>query len=124
MNANPELTAKQAHWLRHLESCRKSGRSMREYAAKHDLPLPQLYTWRSRLRQMGALPADVAEIDVEQKRTRGSKVRFRAIRLIDQAEPTASGVRIRFANGVVVELDGSGSRSVDTSLLSFLASMP
>lgn len=118
-----DLTAKQSYWLKHLESWRKSGRTMREYAAKHDLPLPYLYTWQSRLRQMGALVEDADVIPT--KRTRRREVTFRAVRVIDpsDAAPTAA-LRIRFANGVVVELDGSGSRSPDTSLLSFLALLP
>jgi len=50
-----DLTPKQQHWLSHIVSCRESGQSVREYARRHRLSSPQLDTWTSRLRALGAL---------------------------------------------------------------------
>ena len=50
------LTAKQEYWRKHLEACRRSGTTTAAYAAHHGLDCRQLYTWRNRLTQLGALP--------------------------------------------------------------------
>jgi hypothetical protein len=120
-----ELTAKQRHWLHHIESSRASRQSIPEYARKHKLSAPQLYTWTSRLRQLGVLDGNGGSI----ARSRRSRPRvhshpiadFSPVRLVEEREPSV-GMRIRFANGVILEL--GGTIVPDSELLTTLASLP
>lgn len=121
-----ELTAKQRQWLGHLESCRENGQSIPEYAKTHKLSAPQLYTWTSRLRQLGVLDGGPGTAAVPRRSRSRSQVQseavahFSPVRLVETREP-AVGMRIRFANGVILETGGVAVP--DPELLSTLASL-
>ena len=53
--AEPKLTRKQREWLRHLRACHRSGSRVKDYAAKHGIPVQSLYQATKRLRQRGVL---------------------------------------------------------------------
>ena len=120
-----DLTATQRRWLSHLQSCRTGSHSIPEYARRHQLSAPQLYTWRSRLRRLGALDG-VAEArgrpERSRERTRSHPVpQFSPVRLVELSEAKGVGMRIRFANGIILELDGTTVPAPD--LLTALASL-
>jgi hypothetical protein len=114
------LTAKQEHWRRHLEACRQGGGTIAEYAARHHLSPAQLYTWRGRLKQLGVRTAGPSAL----KRAHNPPPRasFSAVRLVDHSGPSTGELRIRFANGVVLEIADSSAWRPDSNLLSLLAS--
>ena len=121
MKSDRSLTSKQREWLARIQSCRRSGQSVAAYAREHRLSAPHFYTWATRLRALGALaeqaPAPVA------KPTHGgqpSRVAFSPVRLLESSE-SRTGLRIRFANGVILE--ASGGVELDRNLLSTLASL-
>ena len=119
-----DLTPKQQHWLSHIVSCRESGQSVREYARKHRLSGPQLYTWTSRLRALGALDWKASPRPRRPRREaeRKSLPSFSAVRVVADSQRSPREMRIVFANGVVLELGGPGAPEPD--LLRLLASLP
>ena len=121
MKSNPRLTSKQREWLARVQSCRRSGQSVAAYARDNRLSAPHLYTWTSRLRALGAL-AEEAPASLSKSVRRGEPFRlgFSPVRLIETSEPRTE-LRIRFANGVILET--SGGVDLDRNLLSTLASL-
>ena len=87
--AKSQLSAKQQLWLSHLQSCEASGISMKAYALEHDLNLQTLYYWRKQLKRLGLIEGN-------------SSSRF--VKAVCEKERTASGVHIRFANGVTIDV--------------------
>ena len=126
------LTAKQRYWLEHVRACAESGEVPAKYAASHDLGVRQFYSWRARLGKMGLLGEAVSPRRSGRKRGAGEvgrrsakaspKLGFTAVRV---SSPGPEGaLRIRFRNGILLEL-GSSFRGVpDAQLLSLLAALP
>ena len=113
------LTPTQQRWLSHVRRCHASADSVAEYARKQRISAPQLYTWISRLRRLGALDGE----DPQRRRTRRSRKsepQFSPVRIVSEERSTP--LRIRFANGIVLELAGPGVP--DAELLTTLASLP
>ncbi len=121
MKSNPSLTSKQREWLARIQSCRRSGQTVAAYAREHRLSAPHLYSWTSRLRALGALAGDVPASQSKPARPVGPpKVAFSPVRLLETPEPRTE-LRIRFANGVTLEV--SGGCELDRNLLATLASL-
>ena len=99
------LTAKQHHWLAHLEACQSAGLSMKTYAEKHGLQLQQLYYWKKYLRQLGVL-------EVEQKAA--------FVKAVCRQEPLSEKqVSIKLANGICIEVPCDFDAAVMVDLLCF-----
>lgn len=113
------LTPTQQRWLSHVQRCRGGAGSVAEYARKQRISAPQLYTWISRLRRLGALDDQVPPRRTA-RRSRPSEPQFSPVRIV--GEGCSAPMRIRFANGIVLELAGPGAP--DGELLSTLASLP
>jgi len=123
------LTRKQTVWLEHLRAWEASGEAGTSYAAAHGFRPQQLYRWRSRFEAMGLL-----ERQAEDRRkgsclpSRGGghpAAGFIAARLASSEERGGgTGIRIRFRNGVMLEMDLSCAGAVGTELLTHLATLP
>lgn len=121
MKSSPSLTSKQREWLARIRSCRRSGQTVAAYAREHHLSTPQFYTWIARLRALGVLGEEVpGPLPKSERPDSAPKVEFSPVRLIETPEPRR-GLRIRFANGVILEL--SGGVALDRDLLATLASL-
>ncbi|MBK8230608.1 MAG: hypothetical protein IPK72_08505 [Candidatus Eisenbacteria bacterium] len=127
------LTAKQEHWRKHLEACRRGGTTTADYAARHGLDLQQLYTWRSRLNRLGVLAFSAAgraparRPSPQRSRSGPSQPpapRFSAVQLLDASGPSRCELRIRFANGVTVEIENPSTWMPQVDFFSDLASLP
>ncbi|MEZ5491990.1 MAG: hypothetical protein R3F50_17015 [Gammaproteobacteria bacterium] len=51
------ITERQQHWLDHLNSAAANGSSIVEYAKLRELKAKDLYAWKTRLINLGHLPA-------------------------------------------------------------------
>ncbi len=123
----------QRGWLRHIEAICRSAQPISEYARDHDLEPQRLYTWATRFRRLGILAvkeqAEGPAPKMKAGRPRASHppkrvedaVRFSPVELVSSPAPPA-GMRIRFRNGITLDVDGSNSP--DEVTLSFLASLP
>ena len=107
----PPLTEIQRYWLNHLKRCAQRKQSMAEYAMAHNLKITKLYYWSKRLRALGLLPVQ------------SSSVTFTPVKLIPPVKPMPS-LRVRFANGAVIEFDGAVQGAVLKELLSMLSRLP
>lgn len=97
-----KLTARQSDWLDKLTACKKSGKSMKAFAASERLNLQDLYSWKKALVKKGVLP-------------RSRSPQFQQVEIIDIV--TECECRILLPNGVAVVLSvGVG----DMSLLNIL----
>lgn len=127
-----DLTPKQREWLARIQENRRTGLTVSEYAEAHDLSPHQLYTWTTRLRRLGVLDSDTSGASSRKGRRRAkpqrkatvdaTSPRFSPVQIVPETTPVPlAGLRIRFANGVVVETDGTGC--LDASTLTLLASL-
>lgn len=127
-----DLTKKQREWLGHIQAIRRSGQSVSAYANRHSLLPHQLYTWTTRLRRLGVLEAKERPGRSHSKRRSRSQaspspkrttepVHFTPVELVSSPEPSV-GMRIRLANGVILELEGS--IVPEEATLRMLASLP
>ena len=132
-NDSRQLTTKQAYWLKHLREYEASGQPLGTYAASHEFQPQHLYTWRSRLRALGVLQAPerarrkrAAKKPVLMRRqSRPAELGFIAARVAtDNNPPLTTGIRIRFPNGVTLEVGSSVQAMPDARLLSLLAALP
>ncbi len=134
MRTSPkDLSENQRGWLRHIKASRRSGQSISEYARDHDLEPQHLYTWTTRFRRLGILDAKEQAENPAPKMKAGRRrasqppervedtVRFSPVELVSSPARPA-GMRIRFRNGITLDVDGS--ISPDEATLSFLASLP
>ena len=51
------ITERQQYWLDHLNHATANGNSLIEYARLHELKAKDLYAWKTRLINLGHLPA-------------------------------------------------------------------
>jgi hypothetical protein len=51
------ITARQQYWLDHLNSAAANGSSLVAYAKTHEIKAKDLYAWKTRLIDLGHLPA-------------------------------------------------------------------
>ena len=123
---------RQRRWLDHLVACGRSGRPLSEYASEHGLDLQQLYNWKTVLKRRGLLPGG-ASTAVRARRTVHGRsrdpgkapVRFTAVRVaVGGSDLPSPLLRVRFANGIILETTGTGSATLGHDLLSFLAGLP
>jgi len=54
----PALTQRQQFWLKHIQACEASGKSMAEYAASKGIVVRAMYSGRKALIKKGVLPAE------------------------------------------------------------------
>lgn len=123
------LTRKQTTWLEHVRAWEASGEAGTKYAAAHGFRPQQLYRWRSRFAAMGLFEWQGEGC----RRGGGSPFRearhpaagFIAARLTSSEEHGGgAGIRIRFRNGVMLEVDASCAAMVGTELFTQLATLP
>ena len=93
--AEPKLTRKQREWLRHLRACHRSGSLVKDYAAKHGIPVQSLYQAAKRLRQRGVLEPS--------GRRRSKPQGFVKVAVGAGRPELRSAWRIRLASGTVFE---------------------
>ena len=55
-HSTPQPTAKQRHWLEHLQRCEQLGLSLAHYAEQYHVDKKALYRWRFHLAQRHLLP--------------------------------------------------------------------
>ncbi len=85
----PRLSEKQQLWLSHLHECEASGTSMKLYAAEHDLNLQTLYYWKKQFKKLGLISGNTPS---------------RFVKAVCEKERAATGIHIRFANGVTIDV--------------------
>ncbi len=133
MKTSPRmLNELQQEWLVRIKASRRSGQTVAEYAKAHNLEPQHLYTWTTRLRQLGVLdtkrhagrPARRNRVRTKARHSQvgtGGPVRFSPVEVM--ATPTSSslGMRIQFQNGIVLELSAGTVPKRET--LSLLASL-
>ncbi|MBU1700378.1 MAG: hypothetical protein KJ927_10275 [Candidatus Eisenbacteria bacterium] len=128
-----KLTEKQQYWLNHIETCERNGQTLKSYAIAQNLDVQPLYNWKTRLRAMGFLSHLNSESGREPRsqstriqaktKFKTEDVGFAAVRLAGHDE-RVFGIRIRFANGILLELGSATGSRPDFNLLSFLAALP
>jgi ABC-type hemin transport system ATPase subunit len=50
------LTERQQYWLNHIHACETSGKSIADYAVKHDINVKTMYAGKKMLVKKGILP--------------------------------------------------------------------
>lgn len=92
MSHDTPLTEKQQFWLEHIQSCARTGLSMKDYAQSHALNVGAFYTWKKTLRRKGVIgPA----------RTAPSPLFHKAV-----ISPALVGTaRVQLVSGVTLEVD-------------------
>jgi len=132
-NESKRLTKKQGYWLKHLRESAASGQPLATYAASHGLRPQQLYNWKSRLRAVGVWePSETVRskrptMNPAQMRrhNRPGGLGFIAARVAPtELVPPPSGLRIRFPNGIVLEVGSAVHAPPDARLLAQLAALP
>jgi hypothetical protein len=132
-NESKQLTKKQACWLKHLRESAAGGQALATYARSRGLRPQQLYAWSARLQAIGVW--EPSEAVLKKRATtrpaqtprdnRPAKLGFIAARLAPtELVPAPPGLRIRFPNGVVLEVGSSVQAPPDARLLSLLAALP
>jgi len=128
-----QLTKKQAYWLKRLREWEASGQSVATYARSHGLLPQQLYTWKTHLRALGVWEPSGTVLKKRattkpaqmHRHSRPAKRGFIAARIAPtELVPPSPGLRIRFPNGVVLEVGSAVHALPDARLLSLLAALP
>jgi len=102
------LTERQRYWLKQIQTCEASGKTIAEYAAKHGLVAQAMYAGKKMLVKKGVLP-----------RTRAA--RFQRAQVV--APVIGSEWRIQFPNGVSVAFSGAVDAGTLATVLSTAASL-
>ena len=106
------LTPRQQEWRGHLESCARSGETVRGYAKRHGLSESAIYQAAKDLRRRGVLP--------KSPRSRSAQKPSSFVKVSAAVHATSSGAwRARLPNGVVLE----GSEGLGPKLLEALAAL-
>jgi len=101
-STDQNLTESQSRWLKTLQACKASGKTMKAFAASEELDLNELYTWKKVLVKKGVLP-------------RTQKPRFQKVKIVDTGP--VPECRILLPNGVAVILPGGLDSMGMTQLL-------
>lgn len=129
-----KLTAKQTFWLEHLRRWQGSGETLSAYAAGHGLSRQAAYCWKARLRARG-LFAERPEVSnspsPRRQPARGPSVPVRDLKFIaarvgredDEQQRAQPGLRIRFPNGIVLEVGPSCLGALESDLATRLAAL-
>ena len=131
-NESKQLTKKQAYWLKHLRECQAGGHRLAAYARSKGLRPQQLYSWSTRLHALAVWDPSGAALKKRatkkpaqmHRRSRPAELGFVAARLAATELVPPPGLRIRFPNGVVLEVGSSVQAPPDARLLSLLAALP
>jgi len=110
--AERTLTSRQREWLRHLRACHRTGSRVKDYAAKHGIPVQSLYQATKRLRKRGVLAPSG-------RRLRTPKG-FVKVGVAAAPADFRSAWRIRLPNGLVFE---SSAPLANADLVSLLAAL-
>ena len=102
------LTDRQRYWLKHVQACEVSGKSMAEYAATQGVAAQTLYAGKSMLVKKGLLPAV-------------QPTRFQRVQVVEAA--ISSQWRIGLPNGVSVAFAGEVDSQTLTAILHSAASL-
>ena len=129
-----KLTSKQALWLEHLRGWQASGERLGAYAAGHGLSQRAAYWWKAYLRDRGLFAEQPEACDQPsltqappgRPSTPGRDLKFIAARLAredSEYQQVPPGLRIRFPNGIVLEVGPSCLGALDTDLATRLAAL-
>jgi hypothetical protein len=102
------LTERQRYWLRHVQACDASAKSIAEYAAEHGLAAQAMYAGKKMLVKKGVLP-----------RTRS--VQFQRARVVGAV--VGSEWRIQLPNGVSVAFAGAVDAGTLATVLNTAAAL-
>ena len=103
-----ELTDRDRYWLAHHEACDRAGQPQKAYSREHGLSVHSLYQSRKRLRSLGALPGAGAA-GAKARMARQSRSAFARV---SATAPQSGRLRVRLANGAVLEWDGASADQV------------
>ena len=104
----PVLTERQRYWLKHIQACEASGKSIAAYAAEQDIEARAMYGGKKVLVKKGVLAT-----------TR--RARFQRVQVIEAA--ISSQWRIGLPNGVSVAFAGEVDSQALTAILHSAASV-
>jgi hypothetical protein len=108
----PQLTERQAYWLKQLRACDASGLTSSAYAKKHRLSIYALYQARRDHRRREALASS----------PKRAPVTFTKVRAAPSTAREGSW-RIRFPNGAVIELEAPREPEDQVHLLQSVAGL-
>ena len=104
----PALTERQRYWLKHIEACKKSGKTIAAYATEHGFTARAMYAGKKVLVKKGVLPGM-------------QPARFQRLQVMEA--PLSSQWRIQLPNGVSVAFAGEVDAHTLTTVLSTAASV-
>ena len=104
----PALTERQRFWLKHIQACEASGKSIAAYSAEHGIAARAMYGGKKVLVNKGMLPA-----------TRPA--RFQRVQVVEAT--LSSQWRIGLPNGVSVAFVGEVDARALTAILHSAASL-
>jgi len=104
----PVLTERQRYWLRHIQACEASGKSMSDYAASQGIAVRAMYGGKKVLVKKGVLAT-----------TR--RARFQRVQVMEAA--ASNHWRIGLPNGVSVAFAGEVDSQALTTILHSAASV-
>ncbi|MCH7697139.1 MAG: hypothetical protein IIB73_12820 [Proteobacteria bacterium] len=102
------LTTRQRYWLKHVQACAASGKTIAEYALAQGLQAKTMYAGKKILVKKGALPSTRAP-------------RFQRVQVV--APVVGSEWRILLPNGVSVAFVGAVDAKTLTTVLNTAASL-
>jgi hypothetical protein len=112
--AETRLSLRQREWLEHLRAARRSGETIKDYAARRGLPVQTLYQAGKRLRRLGMLEPR------NRRRREPAASAFVKVEPAAARPETGPAWRIRLPRGVVFE---SRAPLRHDDLLSLLAAL-
>ncbi len=95
--AEKDLSERQRYWLQHLRVAERKGEALTEYAERLGLSKHSLYEAKRRLRELGVI-APVAARGMSP-----APARFARVAVSDTPVAHGSPLRVRLANGAVLE---------------------
>ncbi len=104
----PALTDRQRFWLKHIQACTESGKTIAAYAAEQGFTARAMYTGKKTLVKKGVLPGT-------------HPARFQRVQVLEA--PLSSQWRIGLPNGVSVAFVGEVDTQALTAILHSEASV-
>jgi hypothetical protein len=104
----PALTDRQRYWLKHVQACEASGKSIAEYAAGHGVHVRAMYSGKKMLVNKGVLPTT-------------QPTRFQQMQVMEVA--ASNQWRIGLPNGVSVVFTGKVDVVALSTILNVSASV-